>query len=409
MIYKIRNLFNAFCGRIQCMKRIGILVERQRAYGRNICCGIARFAQECGDWNLRFLEWSDVDHRKRLEPFDGFIVRILNGQIAQAFRDTGKPVVDVFYERDWPNISSVDQNARLVGELAANHFIEHKFTNFAFCGFNGRSYSDRRREAFMGYLNANCLSCSVYDSPPSDIANFEDRIIREERLSPGPSNRRLERWIKGLPKPIAVFCSHDLRAYQLMEACRRCGIRIPGEVAILGVDNDELICNFLTPTLSSIDLDGDLVGHTAAAVLRDRILSPDAPPCHVKVKPSRLVVGQSTQTYPISPTWLSDALVFIHSNVTRHLTAADVFAHVGKSHTLVSDAFRRKIGTTVQKEIQRSRLTEAMRLVRSSSMSFTEVAKLAGFGSAQYFCTSFTAAFGKPPSSFRKPPVQGTH
>ena len=90
------------------------------------------------------------------------------------------------------------------------------------------------------------------------------------------------------------------------------------------------------------------------------------------------------------------------------LTAADVFSHVGRSHTLVSQAFKEKLGTTVQKEIQRSRLIEAKRLVTSTDLPFTDIARRAGFGSLQYFCTSFTAAFGNPPTRFRmQNPVQG--
>jgi len=384
------------------------MIERQRAYGRSICLGISRFAQEHGDWAMRLLEWSDIGRRHTLDGFDGFIVRVLNGSIARTFANTGKPVVDVFYERTWPGFSSVDQHARIVGQMAARHFIEHRFTNFAFCGFNGRSYSDRRREAFTRCLRLNRFACSVYDSPRSVLSDFDDSIIRRERLSPGADNRSLEKWIRSLPLPVAVFCSHDLRAYQLIETCRRCDIRVPEEVAILGVDNDELICNFITPTLSSIDLNGDLVGYTAAAVLSERLERPQTPPRHVKVRPGQLFSRQSTQTYPIEPPWLSDALVFIRSNVARHLTAADVFAHVGRSHTLVSQAFKKQLGTTVQKEIQRSRLTEAKRLVLSSSLPFTEIAQRAGFGSLQYFCTSFTATFGESPTCMRtKNPPQG--
>ena len=383
------------------MKRIGILIERQRAYGRSICLGISRFAQEHADWSIRMLEWADADNPRRLHEFDGFIVRILNDRLARTFLNTGKPVVDVFHEREWPGVSSVDQHARIIGQLAARHFIEHKFTRFAFCGFNGRSYSDKRRAAFTQCLRLNHFECSVYDSPPSAISDFDNTIIRQERLSFGTDNRRLEKWIRSLSKPVAVFCSHDLRAYQLIETCRRCGIRIPEEVSVLGVDNDELVCNFVTPTLSSIDLNGDLVGYTAASVLSDRLASPGDPPCHIRIKPSRLVGRQSTQTYPMDPPWLSDALVFIRGNITRNLTAADVFAHVGRSHTLVSQAFKEKLGTTVQKEIQRSRLVEAKRLITSTDLPFTDIAQRAGFGSLQYFCTSFTAAFGKPPSQFR--------
>ena len=387
------------------MKRIGILVERQRAYGRSICLGISRFAQGHDDWSMRMLEWSDADNPRRLREYDGFIVRVLNARIARVFQSTGKPVVDVFHECDWPGFSFVDQHARIVGQMAARHFIEHKFAHFAFCGFNGRRYSDKRRDAFARCLALNRFACSVYDTPAAEISNFDRTVIREEQLALSKDNRRLKKWICDLPKPVAVFCAHDLRAYQLIETCRHCGIRIPEDVAILGVDNDELVCNFVTPTLSSIDLNGEKVGETAAALLSQMMADRNLPPQFVPIKPAGLVERKSTQVYPIDPPWLSDALVFIRSNVARRLTAADVHAHVGRSHTLVSDAFRQALGLTVQQEIQRTRLAEAHRLVTTTGLPLSAVAAQSGFASVQYFCTSFTKAFGKPPSDLRQ--VQG--
>ena len=383
------------------MKKIGILIERQRAYGRSLCSGIAQYAQGCDDWSLKMLEWEDLDRPKRLLDFDGFIVRILNDRMARILRRLGKPVVDVFHERDRDGISAVDQHAVRVGQLAARHFIEHRFVRFAFCGFDGRRYSDARRDAFVHCLELNHFRCEVYPSPPSAISDFDNTVIRRERLAFSVDNGQMGKWIRSLPKPIGVFCAHDLRAYQLIEICNQAGIRVPEDVAVLGVDNDELVCNFVTPTLSSIDLNGKAVGFTAAKLLAEQLDGRVSGPRRVSVDPSGLVERKSTQIYPIDPPWLSDALIFIRNNVSRRLTAADVYAHVKRSHTLVTDAFKRALDTTVQKEIQRTRLAEALRLVTGTSLSLAEIAVRAGFASMQYFCTSFTAAYGKPPSAFR--------
>lgn len=383
------------------MWKIGVLIERQRAYGRSICSGISQFARQAGNLSLKMLEWDDLSRPQGLSQFDGFIARILNEKMARRFMRTNKPVVDIFHEREWAGISSVDQHANSVAQLAVRHLIEHKFIRFGFCGFNGRHYSDARRDAFCHCLSLNHFNCQVYDSPSSLLNDFDNLIIRRERMSFNADNATLLHWIKSLTKPVAVFCAHDLRAYQLIELCNQHGIRVPEEIAVLGVDNDELICNFVTPTLSSIDLNGETIGSTAAELIVRHLENPDLKPTFITVRPSKIVERESTSIYPVDPPWLSDALIYIRRNVAQRISADDVFKHLNRSHTLVSNAFRKTLGTSVQKEIQNSRLVEAQRLIRTTTLPLREIATLSGFASLQYFSSSFSTEFGKPPSAFR--------
>ena len=384
------------------MKAIGIIIERQRAYGRRLCEGIARFARERKDWSLRIVEFSEIRRNPRLRLHDGFIARVMNDEIADVLMNTGKPVVDVFLEKPIPGFAGVDQNARLVGQMAARHFIEHRFTNFAFCGYNGRRYSDDRRNAFVRCLKLNHYGCECYRTPSTALKDFEDSVVMREHFGMPSDAKSLSRWIRRLPKPVAVFCAHDMRAYQLSEICRAEGLRVPDEVAILGCDDDELVCQFTDPPISSIDQNAVGIGYAAADALQRMFDSPSAVPPTAKVKPLRLVERESTRTYPLSPKWLSDALVFIRSNLAQGISAVDVYTHVGKSHTLVDAAFRRQLGTSVQKEISRIRLNEARRLVISTLIPLQDIARHCGFSSLQYFSTSFVKAFEKSPSSLRE-------
>ena len=402
-ISKISNITKRTFGRIPPMKRIGILIERQRAYGRSICLGISRFAQEHADWSMRMLEWADADNPRRLHEFDGFIVRILNDRLARTFLNTGKPVVDVFHEREWPGVSSVDQHARIIGQVAARHFIEHKFTRFAFCGFNGRSYSDKRCASFTRCLQLNHFDCSVYDSPPSAISDFDNTIIRQERLSFGTDNRRLEKWIRALPKPVAVFCCDDFRASETVRLCKRLGIRIPDEVAILGVDDDPVYCMFSSPRLSSIDPDARALGLAAARMLYGRISSRKGNKASaVTIPPKGIVVRASTDAYQGAPSWFADALAFIGSETSRGISASDVFRHVGFSRTLVEKTFRKVLGKTVQEQIVEVRIQSAKRLLLTTALPIKDVAAQSGFSSTEYFTRSFASATGRPPGAFRR-------
>ena len=383
------------------MAIIGILIERQRTYGRRLCEGIIRFARERTNWTLRIVDFINPPHIAHNKDIDGFIARVMDDRAEEQLRATGKPVVDVFFERPRMGFAAADQNALLVGQMAAQHFIEHRFTNFAFCGYNGRSYSDRRRDAFIQCLEQNHFGCAIYRTPPSALKDFNNSVVLQERFGFASDHRALATWISKLPKPVGVFCSHDMRAYHLAEACRSLRLQIPDDVAILGADDDELVCNFSDPPLSSIDQNAYGIGYAAAETLQSMLQNPGIVPPPVLIAPVHLIERESTRIYPVNPPWLSDALIFIRRNISGNLTASDVYAAVGKSHTLVDSAFRKTFGTSVQKTIIRTRLEEAKRLIRDTSLTLTEIAAKTGFSTVQYFCSSFSKACGSSPSAYR--------
>ena len=390
---------DTFCYNPVCMKKIGILIERQRAYGRQLCEGIVRFTQTRKDWTLSMLEWEDLKHPDRLRDFDGFVARLINDQVADTLQRIHKPIVDVYVSREREGIASSDQLARRIGQMAVRHFVEHMFTRFAFFGHEGKRYSDLRKNAFIRCLQLNHFTCDVYKPPKSALKSFDEVVLQQERYQVGAERKAIVRWLTKLEKPVAVFCSHDLRAYQLCDICRDIGINVPSEVAILGVDNDSLVCNFTDPTLSSIDPNAEGIGYAAAEEL-ERLLNGE-PPRSIRTRPSRLIERGSTRTYPVDPPWLSDALVLIRGSVAKRLTAADVYKHVGKSHTLVNQAFHDVLNTTISKEIAATRITEAKRLLRTSLLPLSEVAKQSGFASMEYFTNSFSSAVGQSPAAYR--------
>lgn len=382
------------------MKQIGIIIERQRAYGRNLCEGIVRFARERSDWSLNMFSFEDLRQARELRRCDGFIARVINDEIGDTLLGIGKPVVDVYVNRVRGEFASADQNADRIGELAVRHFLEHRFTRFAFFGHESHRYSDLRRDAFRRCLAAEGLDCEVYQPPKSIKFDFDRTVIYREQYRIGAEGRHILRWISRLEKPVAVFCSHDLRAYQLCAICREAGIAVPSEIAILGVDNDSLLCNFTEPTLSSIDPNAEGIGYAAAERLAG-LFDGEAPRPSF-IMPKGLVERGSTLAYPVNPPWLSDALVFIRANVANQLQARDVFERTGRSHTVVDRVFREVLGDTVARTIANSRIDEAKRLLGSSDLTLAEIAKLSGFASVQYFTNAFTEAVGQSPSVYRK-------
>ena len=383
--------------------RIGVLMERQRAYGRRFCEGAASFASKCPDVSLGMLEWSALDDVRRLCAYDAFIIRILDDKMDQILRRTHKPVVDVFYGKRREGFAVVDLDNVSIGKLAAEHFISRGFHNFAYCGYNGINFSDVRCATFVSEVERAGDVCQVFDARQSDLEDFSENVVRGERYTPQAIEARSMRaWLRRLPKPIAIFCSHDLRAHQVLTLCHEVGISVPTEVAILGVDDDAILCGFTMPTLSSIDPNGFETGREAVRIAREMLRNPDVrqEPPNVFVKPLRLIARESTEIYPIDPPWLSDALVYINRNATKGVTAADVFAHVGLSHTTVGSTFRRKLGMSGQDMLAKTRMEAACRMLEED-VSVTVAAKNSGFASVQYFCRAFAAAHGMSPAAWQ--------
>lgn len=381
-------------------RKIGILVERARAYGRGLCEGIASRAHLYGDWALEFIDGDSLRRAKHLKSFDGFVARVIDDRTGNALARTGRPVVDVFFDRRRPGFAVVESDHAQIGSLAAEHFMSRRFTNFAFCGYGG-GYSLARFSGFRDRLLMAGFDVSPFTTGSRYV--FDETAVITERVGRVDDEAKLLRWVRGLPKPVGVFCAHDYRAWQLLKICMDAEIGVPGDVAILGVDNDLILCGFSTPMLSSIDPDSFAIGEAAAETLRSMLASEavaSSPPM-VTVPPRGVVVRESTETYPIRPAWISDALVYIGRHAVDGITASDVFAHIGLSHTIVDRAFRETLGTTVQKTIQRTRLESAVKLLRDTSLPISEIASRTGFSSPIYFNLAFKKRFGHPPSSLR--------
>jgi len=404
--------------------RIGLLVERSRAFGRALCEGVVTYAQN-RPWEIRYLEPDDLRARHRAD-FDGYIARVTTDAIARALAATGKPVVDVFYNLPDYGFAIVKEKHEAIGRLAAEHFIDRRFKHFAYCPYGAGKTSVYCRTAFAQRLRREGFSCDVFASASEIAYPTDDREIIGNRIARPKDAPALGRWLAKLPKPVAIFCPDDLRAWQVLEACITQSLSIPSDVAVLGLDNDILICGGTRPMLSSIDPNTREIGRVAAETLegmmekakggsreaeqmniskstvqpRTSNLQPHKPLVR-QVEPTGVIARASTEIYPLDPPWLSDVLVFISREARHGISARDVFAKFNRSHTAISRAFARELGTTVQKEIARARLETACGLLRTTALELAEIARLSGFASLTYFMHAFTAAFRTPPGEWR--------
>ena len=394
------------------MKKIAVMIETSRAYGRALMEGIAAFAQEAGDWKLRSLPNERIT-AEQLKEYDGLILRLADAETAREITRAHLPAIDVYGDRPQttpifqgsngvcPQIPIADGNHEKIGEMAANFFIKRGFRNFAWCGIDGLAFSDRRGDAFCREIAAEGFDPLRYRRPRRIRA--DSSLFYDERLDRIPDAAELARWLGSVPKPTAVFCCHDYRAYQLMLVASDLKIRIPEELSILGVDNDTTLCAFAPVPLSSIDPNAFKVGHSAARMLQAILTDPPRDKVHRAhaVNPSGIVERESTEFIPTDPPWLSQALLFIEKNYPRGISAADVIRLVGKSSTYVERIFKQKTALSVQAYITRVRMAEAERLLTTTDMMIKEISYRCGYSSVQYFCRVFAELHGRRPLSLR--------
>ena len=382
------------------MKTIALVIENSREYGRGLIRGIAAYGQQRRDWLLRLLRPHDLSAPGALDGYDGVIARIADRRTLRLLKDLAIPVVDVFGHFTQGELIRVETDDTRVGRIAADYFLGKGYTSFAFCGFAGTGYSDVRRDGFLARLREAGQDCAVYaqEEPPDGSVVFDERPVAPRDPSV------LAAWLKSLAFPVAIFCANDLRAFQLLQLAHKLGIDVPREAAILGTDNDMLLCTFSTPPLSSIDPNAYGVGYAAARLLQAAM---DRPPRRktrpsFRVNPGELYERTSTEHHPTTPAWFAEALVHIDRNLSRPIAPADVVAVTGKSSTAVEKRFRAAYGMSVGRYILALKMKEARRLLARGDLSVKEVSAKTGFNTQQYFCRAYRSYFGHPPSQRRQ-------
>ena len=376
------------------MTQIAIMVENSRAYGRTLIEGIATYAQEHCSWLLRPIAAGEA-FSVNLRRYDGIIARIADERLAARITESGRPTVDVFCQTPHAGLASVDSDHQRIGIIAKEFFRSRGFANFAYCGFPGTAFSDAREKAYSD--DATFIYSPRKRHLPDESQFYNERVDRIQDA------RSLSRWLKTLPKPIAVFCCNDLRAIQLQRVAIDNGLRVPEDLAILGVDNDTIACSFAEVPISSINPNSFEIGQAAARILATMLAKRPVLRHHKPhyVKPGEITERTSTEFMPINPPWLGQVLMHIEKNMRRPIPASEIFNLAERSSTFVENVFKEKLGMPVQAYITSVKMREAKRLIADPNQRISEIGYACGFSSPQYFCRTFTATFGMNPKAYR--------
>jgi LacI family transcriptional regulator len=281
--------------------------------------------------------------------------------------------------------------------MAARHLLECGLQHFAYCGFEGLPYSDERSACFVRYLDELGYRVNVYVDPhpprSSSTSSFEAKhLLRSEPLSA---------WIKSLPKPVGLMACNDIRAQQVLDTCSEDGIAVPDEVALIGVDNDQVLCELSHPPLSSIDLNGHQAGYMAAATLDRMIRKGNVPDRATLIEPLGAVVRQSTNVLATADADVVAAVRLIHERACSGIQVRDVVEALALSHSTLERRFAKCLGRSPKAEIIRVRIREAQYLLAKTTLPLVEIAKRTGFNNVECFCTLFKEKTGRTPGQHR--------
>lgn len=381
--------------------RVALLIQSSWEYGRGLLCGIGAYAQSHGPWT--------IFHRiellpERLSPQlrqwrpQGVLGQFESRRVLQQIRRLGVPAIDLFGLHEAADIPRFSVDHAAVARMAADYFLELGYRHFAFCGQRGVFYSQRRGEALVDYLHAKDCEVAVHESqpPPGATGVFEIESAGQWDID------AIGRWLRRLPKPTAVVAGTDMRARNVLEAARLYDVEVPREVAVLGVGNDEVLCNLASPPLSSIALESERIGRQAAALL-DRMMRGEKPGrLEIATGPLCVVSRESTNALAIADPVIHDALVYLSEHLARGVTVSELARRAAVSPSTFQRRFHAALGRSPREQLVRLKLARIEQLLRDTDLSVARVATLSGFNYAECMMKFFKRKTGLAPSEFRR-------
>jgi len=355
--------------------------------------GVLKYAQLNGPWDVQILE--DHPYIAKLGSFkhwhpDGIIRDGTNPLPLPAVRANGIPVVLLDTATLRPRgCSTVNNDPQQISGAVAEYYLRQGLTHFAFVGsFPVAVWSQARAEAFVARLAKAGCACVLYEPRHGDDWGLEQEYLCA--------------WLKKLPKPCGLMAAMDIRGKQVLDACALAGVRVPEEVSVISVDNDETICENTTPTLSSVLPDFERCGYQAAELLDRQMRSEQRSVAHLTYDVKRIVHRLSSQDMKNSNRLAVSAMEFIRLNACAGITVMDVVRHLNVSRRFAELRFREARGHSVLDEIQHHRLERVRALLRETDLPIGAIGERCGYPTETYLKTMFKKRFGMTMREYRK-------
>lgn len=374
------------------LKKVILLLETSREFGREILKGISRYARLHGPWSF----YSEARGLKSAIPrltnwnADGIIMR--NSVISNELINLNLPTILVLHDPKRPNqLPAVLTDGKTITKLASEHLLNRGLKHFGYCGFDNFVWSNERKKYFKEILNDAGYHVHVYNQP------------KQKKFKSWENEQILMRdWLISLPKPIGILACNDDRGQHVLEACKSADIKVPEEVAVMGVDNDSIICGICDPPLTSVALNLDAAGYTSAELL-DRLMNGEPmQKQEIMVSATHVVKRQSTDILSIDDVDVSEALRFIRLSAKNKIRVNDVVAQTCLSRRSLESRFRKIIHRSIQEEIRRTRVELIAQMLIETDLTVSEITNLFSFTDAEHISRYFRKEKGMGLREFRK-------
>ncbi|MFO7446569.1 MAG: DNA-binding transcriptional regulator [Ignavibacteriaceae bacterium] len=374
------------------IKRIVLLLETSRAFGRELIIGIARYSRLKGPWSF-YKEptglKSSIPHLTSWKP-DGIIMR--DSMITSELLKLNIPTILAIHSSSYPkNLPVIKTDSRAIGKMASMHFMEKGLRNFAYCGFDEYDWSEERKLHFIRFNTEAGFKTDVY-SPPKKLRtqNWENE------------QRHVSEWVKKLPRPVGIFACNDDRGQHILEVCKLLGLRVPEDVAVIGVDNDPMVCELGDPPLTSIMLNVESAGYEAAELLDHLLEHKKVTKKQIIVTPIHVVQRQSSDILAINDNEVASAVIFIKENAKNKIKVDDVVKATLVSRRTLEKRFKKIFRRSISDEIRRVRVEWLSKLLIETDLPISQITSLFNFTDVEHISRYFKKEKGIGLREFRK-------
>lgn len=387
----VNNLKNNF--------RILLLIDFTEEYGRALLRGITRYSKLYGPWSFckmpsfvreKYGTKGILKFAKEWEA-QGLIGQLYNDREIDEFIDSGICVIAEDFKERFEKIPNITSDYIRTEAMAAEYFLEKGYMHFAYYGFDEYVWSRERLEGYKLRLAKEKFQPHIFNYDSKN--NYKLWYFKPSPLS---------EWLKKLPKPIALLACDDNQAIHIVDACNLAGIKIPDEIAVLGVDNDETVCNMANPPISSIYLNTENAGFEVAALMERMILNEKSSYKDIIVDSPTIVTRQSTDIFATKDKYVLDALHFIREHVFERIYVEDIAKHVASSRRALEKKFLTVTGKTIYQEILFRKMEKAAQLLLYTTNPVSEISLDCGFDSQKNFSRIFQKFYSSTPLQYRK-------
>lgn len=377
--------------------------ETTAANDRKMLCGITKYARFYGPWLLYCKRhpfymtpghsmWKQqvIPELKRWAP-DGIIAHVDTKKAKDLIALNVPIILGAATEPVYLTSSYFADDNTATAQMAAEYLLSLGFKNFAFCGFQYQYWSQERCDAFVNAIAKTGHKVDVYNPPKSHSKSF----LQDDQ-------QPLSKWLKSLPSPVGVLACNDARAQQVIDACHIVELNVPEKIAVLGIDNDDLVCDTTSPPLSSVALGTEKAGYEAARLLDNIMSGRKNKPHAIITYPTHIVVRQSTNIFAIEDPEVAKAMNFIRENRGRQISVDDVVNSALLARRALEQRFQKVLKRSIYQEIRRVCVEQVARMLLETNMPVFQIAETLGYSSSEHIARPFRKEKGMTPQEYRK-------